>query len=385
MFKFLSIFTKFSVIIFILLFILLYITDNQYIIKAIRQTYMRGNKTACVDDWRIFSNNVIKIGEKTFKWPLDSDYNKIPLEPALKERLNKNSTLSFIIVKEGKLFFEKYWADHDKKSISNAFSVAKSVVTLLLGFAIQDGYIKDLDQPILDFLPEYKNIPFSDQVRVGDLSRMSSGLEWNESYRSPLNPTTKAYYGTHLEEQVLSKKFIEKPGKRFNYLSINTEILAILIRRATGKTLAKYTQEKIWEPLGMEQSALWGLDDEAGVEKAFCCLYASARDYAKLGQFLLQKGKWNGQQLLNEDFVEKMTHPALSPEYGYGTWMDYGHKPAFFAYVGLLGQYIICVPEKKVVIVRVGKNADNTLKKGKKHLRKELYFYLTQGLKMTDI
>lgn len=346
---------------------------------------MQGNKTASVDDWRIFSNNLIQKGDKTFNWPLDSDYNKIPLERALRERLSNNSTLSFIVVKKGKLLFEKYWDNYNEKFISNSFSVAKSVVTLLLGFSIQDGYIKSMDQSILDFIPEYKNINFSDKVTVGDLSRMSSGLEWDENYYSLLNPTVKAYYGTHLEEQVLSKKFIEKPGNKFRYLSINTEILAILIRRATGKTLARYAQEKIWGPLGMEQSALWGLDDEAGTEKAFCCLYASARDYARLGQFLLQKGKWNGKQLLNENFIQKMTHPALSPEYGYGTWTDYEYKPSFFAYVGFLGQYIICIPEKDLVIVRIGKNGDNTLRKGKKHLRKELYFYLAQTLKTIDV
>ncbi|WP_195909906.1 serine hydrolase domain-containing protein [Bacteroidetes bacterium endosymbiont of Geopemphigus sp.] len=165
---------------------------------------------------------------------------------------------------------------------------------------------------------------------------MSSGSERNERYRSPL----KSYYKSLLRNSLGRAsviKIIEKPGKRFNYLNINTKILAILIRRTNGKTLTKYTQKKIWEPLKMEQPELWGLDDEADMEKAFCCLYSSVRDYAKLGEFFLQIGRCTGQQLLNKDFIEKMTHPELSPKYGYGTWMDYEYKLAFFAYVGLLG------------------------------------------------
>lgn len=130
------------------------------------------------------------------------------------------------------------------------------MVTLLLGFAIQKGYIKSLNQYILDFLPEYKGLPLADQVIIADLSRMSSGLDWEENYYTPLNPTAKAYYGTNVSQLIFSRRFIDQPGKTFKYLSANTQILKILLRRATKKSMTNYVEEKLWNPLEMSQTAL---------------------------------------------------------------------------------------------------------------------------------
>lgn len=200
---------------------------------------------------------------------------------------------------------------------------------------------------------------------------MSSGLDWKENYHPPFNnPTAKAYYGTNVEQLVFSKKFIEEPGKKFKYINANTQLLTTLLCKATKKSLVDYCSEKIWNSLKMSQSALWGLDSKGGVEKGFFCIYTTAKDYARLEQFLLQKDQWDGKQLLKEDFIYKITHPALAPEYGYGTWIDYEFKPEFYLYQGHQGQYIIIIPEHKLVIVRLGKKNNNDLHPKKNYEKK---------------
>src|SRR5690606_30606350 len=130
--------------------------------------------------------------------------------------------------------WEYYWDDYSATSNTNSFSMSKSVITMLLGKAIEQGYIKSLDQPITDFLPEFKDDEFGKKCTVGHLSAMRSGYDWSEDYYLPLNPTAKAYYGSNIEKQMLSRSFISEPGGDFNYLSGDTQLLAIILQRAVG-------------------------------------------------------------------------------------------------------------------------------------------------------
>ena len=366
--------------------ILLYITGNQYVFKAARLTYLQGNATANIDDYKNFDVRIIE-NETPQLWTYHKNYNKKPLTNILKNKLEELNSAGFLIVKDGKIVTEKYFDQYTDSSLTNSFSVSKTFVTMLLGKAIEEGYIKNLKQPITDFLPEYKNDSLAKTCTIGDLSAMTSGLNWNESYYLPLNETAKSYYGERLEKQMFETNFNSVSGEKFEYKSANTILLGIIISRATKKTLSEYLSEKFWKPLGMEIPAPWYLDHENGIEKASCCVAARLRDFAKMGQFLLQKGNWNGTQVLDTTFIDTMTHPNLlngkikNSVYGYGIWTDYNHKPPIYAMVGHLGQRIICVPSEKMVIVRTGNKSE------KKNINgvipgTETYIWADEALKM---
>ena len=360
-----KIFTRIILAILIILVLAIagiYISGNGYILNALQKTYLKGYTTAHIDDYADFDNAVIRAGTPQ-PWRLHEKYNQLHLTDTLRKELESFQTIGFGVFKDGKLVYEEYWNDYSDSSMTNAFSMAKSITTMLLGKAIEQGYIKGLDQRITDFIPEFLSDSLGRLVTVGDLSSMRSGFDWEENYYAPLNMTVEAYYGNNIEKQLLGRRFSSRPGGYFKYLSANTELLAIVLKRAVGKNLTQYLSEEFWQPMGMEDDALWSLS--GGIEKSFCCVYSNVRDYAKLGQLLLQKGNWNGVQLLDSAFVERMITPcydAFLPDepkkYGYSIWIDETYHPSFYGMLGHLGQRILVVPDEHLVIVRLGKSED---------------------------
>ena len=372
-------------LIIVLAIIGIYVSGNGYIFKAIQKTILKGHSTAYIDDYVDFDNNVIKAGIPQ-PWKLDEKFNQMQLTDTLRKELEDFESIGFGIFKDGKLLYEEYWEEYSDTSLTNSFSMAKSITTMLLGKAIEQGYIKSLNQKITDFLPEFLNDSLGCLATVGDLSAMRSGYDWTEDYYSPFNMTTEAYYGDNIEKQLLARHFIEHQGGHFLYLSANTQLLAIVLKRATGKNLAQYLSEEFWQPMGMESDALWSLS--GGIEKSFCCIHSNVRDYAKLGQLLLQKGNWNGVQLLDSAFVEKMITPcydAFLPDepkkYGYSIWIDETYNPSFYGMMGHLGQRIIVVPDENLVIVRLGKSKD-TVHPSKGTLDTDTYIFVDEVMKM---
>lgn len=373
--------------ILLLLVAILYITGNDYIIRGVQLTYMKGHNTANIDDYKDFDNNLI-LADKPQPWEQHELYNKIPLTDTLQNELEKFKSIGFFVAKDGKALLEYYWDGYSNESHTNSFSMAKSVITMLLGKAIEQGYIKSLDQPITDFLPEFKDDEFGKLCTVGNLSAMTSGYDWSEDYYLPLNPTAKAYYGDNIEKQMLKRNFIQKPGGHFNYLSGDTQLLAIVIQRATKRSISQYLQEEFWQPMGMEEDAYWSKDRKDGMEKAYCCLNSNVRDFGKFGQLLLQSGNWNGKQILDSAFVKKMITPNYKAfnkgepaRYGYSIWTDYEHQPNFYGLMGHLGQRVIVIPSENVVIVRLGHEKDKrNLNKG--FLDTDTYYFVDEVMKM---
>lgn len=341
---------------FILLFVLviaLYATGYGYIFKGAWVVYLHGHTTAYIDDFGHFENETIPASKNPQAWPLHKSYNTI--EPTEKlSKTNENlGTIAFLIIKNDSLLFEKYFEDFGKNSQTNSFSIAKSITSALLGKAIDDGYIKSLQQPVSDFYPEYANT----NLTVGDLSSMSSGMDWDESYTNPFGMTARAYYGPDLASQILKLKVVDSPGLKFKYQSGDTELLAMLIQKAIKKPLAEYLYESFWNPLGAENPALWQVDDKKNrLVKAYCCLGSNARDFARFGKLYKDYGKWNGEQLLDSTFVANSIIPRFSqsPEYGYGFWLSNFMGKEIFALRGILGQYVIVIPEDDLIIVRLG-------------------------------
>jgi len=342
-----GLFALIALIVLILLF-----TDHGYVLKGVRVVYMTGHTTAFIDDYPYFENATISTSTPQ-EWPKHEDYNTVSATAALETTNTKFGTVAYLIIKNDSLWYENYADDYGPNSKTNSFSMAKSITSALLGKAIQDGYIKSLDQPIGDFFTEYA----SAKTTVGDLSSMASGLDWEEHYTSPFSVTARAYYDDNLAETILNQKVTETPGERFKYLSGSTQLLGMVIEKATDKKLASYLSESFWQPMGMEQDALWQLDDdEYQLAKTYCCIASNARDFARFGKLYKNKGNWNGRQLLDSTFVEKSTHARFidDPEYGYGFWLsDYKDKEIFIMR-GILGQYVITIPEDNLIIVRLG-------------------------------
>ena len=260
--KFLKRFFKWLVIPVGLIVALLYLTDTDYLLKAVRTIYAKGHKTAFLEDYKEFDNRTIETGNGQ-PWALHKDYNSVKETDGLNKWNKKLGTIAYVIIKNDSIWFENYYDGFDKDSKSNSFSMAKSVVSAMLGKAIMEGKIKSLDQPLSDFYPEFSE-ELDAKMTVGDLSSMSSGLDWDESYYSPFSITTRAYFYDDLEKMMLELDAKEEPGKSYKYLSGNTQLLGMVIEKATGKTLSDYLTESFWKPLGAENEAFWQIDSEEG-------------------------------------------------------------------------------------------------------------------------
>lgn len=346
-------FFKYIFILLILTVIGLFVTGNAYILKGIWVVYLHGHTTAYIDDFEYFDKVEIPASKNPQPWPFHKDYNTVKATKKLSKTNIELGTIAFMVIKNDSIWFEKYFKDFGKDSQTNSFSMAKSISSALLGKAIDDGFIKSLEQPVGDFYPQYEGTGLA----VGDLSSMSSGLDWDESYSNPFGMTARAYYASNLSETILKLKVVDTPGVNFEYLSGNTQLLAMVIQKATKKQLADYLQESFWNPIGAENPSIWQVDDKNNrLVKAYCCLGSNARDFARFGKLYKDYGKWNGRQLLDSAFVAKSIKPRFfeSPEYGYGLWLSDFMGKEIFVMRGILGQYVIVIPEDDLMIVRLG-------------------------------
>ena len=331
-----------------------YITGNQFLVKGLWAAYLHGNTSATIGDAQFFETRTVKAGDE-IPWEVAENFNRIELSDRLRVSLEETQSVAFLMAKNGELIFEEYWDDYSESSRSNSFSMAKSITTMLLQCAIQDGYVKSWDQPVKDFLPELQG-EFANELTLRHLCTMTAGLDFNEHYTNPFDITAKMYYGPDVEKLMLEEVPVHKqPGlNSFEYQSGATQLLGLSLMRATGKSEAEYASEKLWKPLGAKHSAEWHLDAENGKELSFCCFNSNARDFARFGQMMLQRGNYNGEQILDSAFVDTATVPYAVPYYGHSFWMTDDYGPHIFYQRGILGQYIIVIPEHDLVIVRLG-------------------------------
>ena len=353
--KFLKNFFKWFAIVLVSIIVLMYIFDVDYLLRAVRTVYFNGHSTAFLEDYKYFPNREIKNGVVQ-PWTLAKDYNTIGATETLEKTHKELETVAFMIVQNDSIFHESYYDGYGKDSKSNSFSMAKSVITMAMGKAIMEGKIKSLDQKVVDFFPELKG-EYAQEVTIGDLSSMASGLSWDERYYSPFSIVTRAYFDNDLKKVILGLEINEKPGQSFKYLSGATELLAMCIEKATREYIADYVSKHFWQPMGAENEALWQLDHaNDGIEKAYCCIASNARDFSRFGKLYLNNGNWNGQQLLDAAFVKRCVTPRFpeSPEYGYGWWMHNIDGKQLFYMRGHLGQFVIVIPEDQLIITRLG-------------------------------
>ena len=358
------------------LIVLIYGFNIEYILKGIRVTYLTGNNTAFLSDYEYFDNRVIDPSPFAQPWAKHNNYNTIKETDELADINKERETKAFLVIKNDSILYEKYFDGYSESSKSNSFSMAKSIVVTLLGKAIMEGKIKGFDQPVSDFFDEYK-AGFGAELTVGNLASMSSGMEWNEKYYSIINITTESYFTDDLRSLILNQKIINKPGQKFRYSSGDTQLLGMVIEKATNTNLSDYLKNNFTIPMGFENEALWQLDsEESGIEKAYCCFASNAKDFARFGKLYKNNGKWNNEILLDSTFINKAINPVYedSPYYGYGWWLYTFEDKKVFTMNGHRGQFVIVFPEEGIIIFRLGdKNKEGDNDDG------DLYKYISEG------
>lgn len=333
-----------------------FVSGKTFLFTAIRYNF------ANIDDYKKFSNNEVKVAAPQ-PWTEAADYNKITYPDSLNALLEELGSVGLLMIRDNQVVFEKYWKGYSDSSKSGSFSVAKSITSILIGVALKEGKIKSLEEPVGNYLPEFKEGDKA-AVRIVDLLTMSSGTDWDESYWNLFSVTSEAYYGKDVYATATGVKMKDKPGTLHSYKSGDTQLLGLLLEKATGQSLSDYASQKLWQPMGAEHPALWSTDKEKGHIKAYCCFNSNVRDFARIGKLMLDSGKWNGTPIIDSAYWANSVKPCgiidlkgkACDYYGYQWWMDPVNPEVFYAR-GILGQYIIVIPSKKTVIVRLGEKA----------------------------
>lgn len=341
---------------------------------------------AGIDDLHLFAYNTVRASDQPRPWPRADDYNREQLPIALSEVLEQYDSTAFLVLQNGQIRQEVYWDNYSELRNSNSFSAAKSIVSILVGIALDEGRIKSLDQPVADFLPSF-DTPEKRPIHIRDVLRMASGLDFEENYTKPISDTAKAYYGTDLPAQIAELEVQAAPGSRYRYKSGDTQVLGMIVEKATGRTLAEYASEKLWKPLGAVHDAQWSLDQDGGVEKAFCCFYSNAHDFARIAYLYLNGGEFQGQRVVSADYVSQSitahglpdTKGQTTDYYGYQWWLlNHRGQKVFYAR-GIRGQYVFAIPDLDMVVVRLGHKRSEVMKN---HHPEDVYAILDGVLAM---
>jgi len=288
--------------------------------------------------------------------PLELPTGK-PLEiPGLDDYMASQRTAGLVIVQDGKIRLERYGQDFSADGRWTSFSVAKSFTSTLVGAAIQDGYIKSLDDKVSQYIPDLQGSAYDD-VTVAQLLTMSSGVKWDEDYENPqsdvaLFNNAKPEPGMDATVSYMRKlPRAHAPGTVWRYNTGETNLIGVLVTSATGMPLAKYLQDRIWHPAGMAGTGTWLLG-KTGHEIAGCCLQAATRDFARFGLFVLANGNVNGKQIVPVDWFDQAIHKKMDigvPGKGYGfQWWTY--DTGSVAAQGIFGQGIFIDPKRRLVI-----------------------------------
>lgn len=315
------------------------------------------NTKASIDDYKFFDNVEIKRSDSLFEWPKHNLYNQIGSSKTLDSVHNNNETVAFLIIKNDSIIKEDYFLGYDENSMTNSFSMSKSIISFLFLKSVEQGTIPSLNSKLSDYFPAF-NESNGGNVTLSDLSTMSSGLVWEENYKDLMGITAQAYVTKDLNKLMMGSKFSGMSGDKFKYLSGNTQLLAMAIEKANNSTIPELTYKWLWDPMGAKNDALWMIDSkEKNMTKAYCCLSSNAKDFAKVGLVYKNFGKINKQKIIDSSFVSMSIKPRFNsnPIYGYGLWVGKQNNIDFFSLRGHQGQYVIVIPKEDVIIVRLGK------------------------------
>ena len=339
---------------------------------------------AGIDDHRHFASQPIARAETPSPLPAAPAPLRWPggLDAAATEAdLAARGTVALLVAHRGQLVHERYFDGHTADRLTAVFSIAKSVVSLLLVMAIEDGHIAGVDEPVTRYLPELaaQDARFA-QVTLRHLLAMRSGIAFDEGYRSPTSDAARFYLSPDLEAEVARLRIERAPNQIHKYQSGDTQLLGQVIERATGLPLARYAEQRLWRPLGAEFDASWSLD-QGDQARAFCCLNARARDLLRVGLMVAADGQWNGRRIVGADWLRQST-AAMSglPGPADPAWRNierpHAREAAFYAWhwrvrplpggpplqpgsmvyaQGLHGQILLIDRDSRMVVLRLGR------------------------------
>lgn len=373
----------------ILILVIILFTTNKYIYRLVFWNFPH------IDDYKRFPYHSIQNKKPTFYFTINhnkenefaSKFKTLryklrykELETNFDELLTSTGTTAFIVIKDDTILCEKYYNGYHRDSINTSFSMAKSVLSLLVGIAIDEGYIKSVDEPITNYLPELKQSVFQ-KFTIKHLLLMKSGISYKEGFE-PWKDEPKTYYYPDLRKLALQVRLDKNEPSYFHYNNYHAQLLGLILERTTRMSVSKYLEEKVWKPLGMEFPASWSTDNiKDGFERMESGINARAIDFVKFGRLLLNKGNCNGQKIVSEKWIIDSTKfddtSVFNPGY-YQYYKDFVWTKCFFnkgnAYYkyfwwgykinetdydyfaqGNLGQFIYICPKKNLIIARFGK------------------------------
>ena len=276
--------------------------------------------------------------------------------PGLDDYMASQRTAGLVIIQDGQVRVERYGLDFDAEGRWTSFSVAKSFTSTLVGAAIQDGYIRSLEDQVSDYLPGLQGSAY-DEVSIRQLLTMSSGVQWNEDYEDPNSDVAQfnnAQPEPGMDATVSYMRRLPRahpPGEVWHYNTGETNLIGVLVSTVTGRSLAEYLEERIWHPAGMASQATW-LQGQSGHEIAGCCIQASTRDFARFGLFVLANGQVGGRAIVPANWFDEAIQKQKdigSPGRGYGfQWWTYDSGAV--AAQGIFGQGIFIDPARRLVI-----------------------------------
>ena len=326
-----------------------------------RVTWNQAEREFAFANWdRIFPVRTIARGKQV--QPLPEGTPLLPFSPGgegakqLQRNIDDFKLAGIVVLHVGKLRLERYALGHSAAGRWVSFSVAKSLTSTLVGAAIKDGHISSVDDVVTRYIPELRGGAY-DGVTVRQLLTMTSGARWNEDY-ADLKADVTLFYSVPVDPGMdATVSYMRKlardaaPGQRWHYSTGETNLIGVLVARATGKDLAAYASEKIWARYGMERDASWMLD-RTGHEHGGCCMQATTRDYARLGQFILDGARIDGQSIVADGWLEAATRKQADigqPGFGYG-YQWWTRDNGTFNASGIHGQLIHIDPARQLVI-----------------------------------
>ncbi len=371
----------------VLAVVALWATGNEHVVYGVRKTYLVGKKNPDIDDQRYFDVRKVAAGVPNALY-LSAFYNKMELFPEEQSWSDSMGTTALLVFHHDSLLFEQY-REGDVNTRSNSFSMAKSITSMLIGKAVEEGFIRGIDDKVGDYLETYRS-GMDTLLTIRHLLDMTSGIPFGESYSSPFGYMAKSYYGKNLTSATLEYHVQKQPGTLWAYEGGNTVLLGMILKKATGMSVSDYCSTRLWSRIGAEQDAYWNLDNENGVEKTFSGFYATARDFSRLGLLFMRDGVWRGDTVVSADWVrESITAHGVPDEnsepcswYGRQWWMGEHAGYSFYVCRGLRGQYVLCVPELDLVMVRLG----HTQSKDRvHHMPVDLYRYMDMAMRICQI
>ena len=315
-----------------------------------------------LQDYKLRPTRIVKASAQPEPLPRADDYNQKQIPSEVWQKLAANDTDAFIVLQNGRVKYENYWNGYDAQTKSNSFSISKTLVAMLTGIALEEGKIKSLDQPVCDFLAYFCSNG-KEKITLKHLLTMSSGLNFHENDAGYFAFLGRIYYGDDLEKTVKEFQPEEEPGKIWWYRSGDTAVMGLVLEKIYGRNLSDLFSEKIYSRVNSETDAQWTTDAGNHHELPFCCFNTTAREFARIGQLMLDQGEWRGQQIISKNYYQEMTTPAkLRFRTSDKNFERYGYYTHLFKYKdlqiispnGYRGQYILVVPEKRAVIVRLG-------------------------------